>query len=124
MIDAAASMTCYEALGTAEGGTSQPRVWLVTGSSRGLGAHVVSAALAAGDVVVATGRTTAALLEKYAGNDNVLVQALDITDVQQVNEAVAAARAKFGRIDVLVNNAGYGHVGIFEETSLAEYRAQ
>ena len=101
-----------------------PRVWLVTGAARGLGAQIVEKALAAGDAVVATSRSTASLAERYAGRADVLIQAMDITDEQQVRAAVDAAQGRFGRIDVLVNNAGYGHVGIFEETSLDEYRAQ
>lgn len=100
------------------------RVWFVTGAARGLGAHVVEAARAAGDRVVATSRDATGLRERYSGSSEVLPLDLDITDHDQVRACAQRAAAHFGRVDVLVNNAGYGHIGLFEETSIDEYRAQ
>jgi NAD(P)-dependent dehydrogenase (short-subunit alcohol dehydrogenase family) len=89
-----------------------------------LGANIVEKALAEGHLVVATSRNADSLHERYSNDQRVLVLPVDITDAAAVADAVDTAVAHFGRIDVLVNNAGYGHVGIFEETSLDEYRAQ
>jgi NAD(P)-dependent dehydrogenase (short-subunit alcohol dehydrogenase family) len=101
------------------------RVWLITGSSRGLGKALAKAVLASGDQLVATARDPghlADLSEEYG--ESVLTQALDVTDATAADAAVAAAVERFGRLDVLVNNAGYGNVGSIEDTSLAEFRAQ
>lgn len=92
------------------------KVWFVTGASRGIGAEVVKAALAAGDSVVATGRDLARLerlFETYG--DRVLSLQLDVVEESQAFSAVEAALQRFGRIDVAVNNAGYGQLGPFEE---------
>jgi NAD(P)-dependent dehydrogenase (short-subunit alcohol dehydrogenase family) len=92
------------------------RVWLVTGSSSGFGRELVLAALAHGDRVVATARRTAALDGLVAAApDRVHPVALDVTDAAQIDAAVAAAIDRFGRVDVLVNNAGFGTVGALEE---------
>ncbi|HEY0651152.1 oxidoreductase [Phenylobacterium sp.] len=101
------------------------KIWFITGATRGIGAAIAKAALAAGDCVVATGRRHEAL-ERAFGPDSerVLTLALDVTHDAQVGAAVNAAVAMFGRIDVLVNNAGYGNLGFFEETTDAEARAQ
>lgn len=95
------------------------KVWMITGASRGFGAEIAKAVLAAGDKVVATARQPAALdyLEK---NDNVFKVALDVANEEQVKAAVDAALTHFGRIDVLVNNAGYGLLGAVEEASALE----
>jgi NAD(P)-dependent dehydrogenase (short-subunit alcohol dehydrogenase family) len=93
------------------------RVWFVTGASRGLGAELVKAALAAGDRVVATARNPQSVTEAFGASDALLPLALDVTSEASVGAAVEAAVARFGRIDVLVNNAGYGVVGAVEETS-------
>lgn len=101
------------------------RVWLITGSSRGLGKALAKAVLASGDQLVATARDPghlADLSEEFG--ESVLARALDVTDATAADAAVAAAVERFGRLDVLVNNAGYGNVGSIEDTSLAEFRAQ
>jgi len=99
------------------------RVWMITGASRGIGAHIAAAALAHGDAVVATARNAAAIEERFGpGHPGLLAVALDVTDEAQAARAVAAALERFGRIDVLVNNAGYGLLGAVEEASADEVR--
>jgi NAD(P)-dependent dehydrogenase (short-subunit alcohol dehydrogenase family) len=101
------------------------RVWFITGSGQGLGRALAEAALDVGDRVVATGRDPKELqvLEKR-DPDRVLVQKLDVTDLAQVEAAVAAAIDRFGRIDVLVNNAGFGLFGPLEELTDQELRRE
>ena len=102
-----------------------PKSWLVTGATRGIGAAIARAALEAGDRVVATGRRRQALVEAFGADSDVLLSlALDVTDPGQIAAAVEAAVARFGRIDVLVNNAGYGHLGLFEEMRPEDARVQ
>jgi len=92
------------------------KVWFITGSASGIGAGIARAALTAGDVVVATDLDLKRLQEAYAVNTTqVLTAQLDIRDAAQAEAAVEAALTRFGRIDVLVNNAGYGQFGPFEE---------
>lgn len=93
------------------------KTWFITGASRGLGLDTARAALAAGDQVVATGRDARRLQEALGETGRLLVKTLDVTDQATVEAAVKAAIDRFGRIDVLVNNAGYGQLGAFEETS-------
>lgn len=94
------------------------KTWFITGATRGLGLETARAALAAGDQVVATGRDVARLGEVLGGDgDRLLLLTLDVTDQADVERAVVSAAARFDRIDVLVNNAGYGQLGAFEETS-------
>ncbi|MGF1428115.1 oxidoreductase [Kitasatospora sp. LaBMicrA B282] len=99
-------------------------VWLVTGASRGLGAEITRAALERGHRVIATARDAAAVLEAYPQQpDGLLAVQADVTEPAQLADAVAAGLARFGRIDVVVNNAGYGLVGAVEETSDEAARA-
>src|SRR4051812_40704798 len=100
------------------------KVWFITGATRGIGAEIAKAALKAGHRVVATGRKPEKVTEALGTADNLLVAALDVTREEQVKSAVKAAIDRFGRIDVMVNNAGYGHLGVFEESTLEEVRAQ
>ncbi|GHE76133.1 short-chain dehydrogenase/reductase [Streptomyces spiralis] len=101
------------------------QVWFITGSSRGLGRALVTAALEAGDRVVATARRPEALaeaVEKYG--DRIHPLALDVTRPEAAREAVEAALARFGRIDVLVNNAGYANVSPIETSEEDDFRTQ
>jgi NAD(P)-dependent dehydrogenase (short-subunit alcohol dehydrogenase family) len=98
------------------------RVWLITGTSSGFGRAIADAALRRGDSVVATARRTDGLSE-LAREDRVHVIPLDVTDSAQREAAVAGSLERFGRIDVLVNNAGRTQVGAGEETTDDELRA-
>ncbi len=101
------------------------KVWLVTGAGRGMGVDIAKAALAAGNAVVATGRRPEAVEQTLDGaQDDLLVVKLDITSPADAQAAVQAAVERFGRIDVLVNNAGNFYAGFFEEISPEDFRAQ
>ena len=100
------------------------KIWLVTGAARGMGVDIATAALAAGHAVVATARNPDAVTAALGDHDNLLAVQLDITDPASVDAAIAAAVDRFGRIDVLVNNAGNFYAGYFEEISPAQMRAQ
>ena len=101
------------------------KTWFITGANRGLGADIAAAALKAGDRVVATGRQRAAVSDALGpDSDQLLSLPLDVTDAAQAQAAAAAALARFGAIDVLVNNAGYGHLAYFEEATDADIQAQ
>ncbi|MFD0229217.1 SDR family oxidoreductase [Streptomyces hirsutus] len=102
------------------------KVWFITGTSRGLGRAFAESALERGDKVAATARNIAALddlVTKY-GDEAVLPLALDVTDKAAAGAAVAAAHEKFGRLDVVVNNAGYGLFGMVEEITEQQLRDQ
>jgi NAD(P)-dependent dehydrogenase (short-subunit alcohol dehydrogenase family) len=99
-------------------------VWLITGAARGMGVDLVRAALQAGHVVVATARDAANVTAALGEQDHLLPVSLDVTDPAAAQAAVDAAVARFGRIDVLVNNAGNFYAGFFEEISDAQFRAQ
>lgn len=101
------------------------KVWLVTGSSRGLGRNIVELALEAGERVVATARKPEQLqdlVERYG--DQVRTIALDVTNAESTTNAVKAAVEAFGRIDVLVNNAGYGDIASVEDVTIDDFKAQ
>ena len=99
--------------------------WLITGATRGIGAAIAKAALDGGDKVVVTGRDIGKLQSQFVSyGDKVLALTLDVNDEAQAQAAVKAACAQFGSLDVLVNNAGYGQLGLFEEISTAEIRQQ
>ena len=101
------------------------KTWFITGTSRGFGKEWAAAALERGDRVGATARDTGSLADLVAAHgDAVLPLALDVTDRDAVFAAVAAGQERFGRLDVVVNNAGYGQFGMIEEISEAEARAQ
>jgi NAD(P)-dependent dehydrogenase (short-subunit alcohol dehydrogenase family) len=101
------------------------KVWFITGTSKGFGRIWAEAALARGDQVAATARdvkTLQDLVDRYG--DQVLALTLDVDDKAAVDTAIAETIARFGRIDVAINNAGYGQFGAIEEVSEAEARAQ
>ena len=103
---------------------SHEKVWFVTGAGRGLGVDIVKAALAAGHKVVATGRDPAKLGSAIGPHDKLLTLKLDITSADDAKATAEATVARFGRIDVLVNNAGNFYAGFFEELSPDQVRAQ
>jgi NAD(P)-dependent dehydrogenase (short-subunit alcohol dehydrogenase family) len=101
------------------------KVWFITGTSKGFGRVWAEAALARGDQVAATARDVKSLdtlVQRFGGQ--VAALALDVTDKSAVHAAIGAAKERFGRLDVVVNNAGYGLFGAIEEISEAEARAQ
>jgi NAD(P)-dependent dehydrogenase (short-subunit alcohol dehydrogenase family) len=101
-----------------------PRTWMITGTSSGFGLALARAVLAAGDHVVATARSPETLEPSIGeGRDRAIAVRLDVTEPQQITAAVSAALERFGRIDVLVNNAGYGSVGALEEIDIDELKA-
>jgi NAD(P)-dependent dehydrogenase (short-subunit alcohol dehydrogenase family) len=100
------------------------RVWLITGCSTGFGREIALAALAAGDRVMATARRPETLADLVqTGGDRISTARLDVTDPASVQAAVKATQAVFGRIDVLVNNAGFTMLGAVEETSMEQLRS-
>src|ERR1041384_3984641 len=100
------------------------KVWFVTGASRGMGVDIVKAALAAGHAVVATGRNSDAVAKAVGKADALLVTKLDITRPDDARAAADSVVKRFGRIDVLVNNAGNFYAGFFEELPAEDFRAQ
>jgi NAD(P)-dependent dehydrogenase (short-subunit alcohol dehydrogenase family) len=104
--------------------TTEKKIWLVTGAGRGMGVDIVRAALAAGHAVVATGRSPEKVSRAVGESDDLLAVKLDVTDPADAQAAVRAAVDRFGRIDVLVNNAANFYAGFFEEISPEDFRAQ
>ncbi|CAG9168972.1 oxidoreductase [Cupriavidus respiraculi] len=103
--------------------SNNSKVWFVTGASRGFGALIVREALRRGDRVVATARNPQAVLDVHGEQPNLLALKLDVTREADAWQAVEQAIVRFSRIDVLVNNAGYGVLGAVEETSIEEAKA-
>jgi NAD(P)-dependent dehydrogenase (short-subunit alcohol dehydrogenase family) len=100
------------------------KVWFITGAGRGLGVDIAKAALAAGHAIVATGRDPGKVAAALGVHDKLLAIKLDVTHPEDTQAAVEAAVGKFGRIDVLVNNAGNFFAGFFEELSPEQVRHQ
>src|SRR5580704_16380982 len=100
------------------------KTWIITGATRGMGSEFAKAALAAGHNVVATGRRVEALNEALGCAERLLTVAMDVNDVEAVRSAVAAATGRFGRIDVLLNNAANFYAGYFEELTSVEVEKQ
>jgi NAD(P)-dependent dehydrogenase (short-subunit alcohol dehydrogenase family) len=101
----------------------KPRVWLITGASSGFGRAIAEVALAAGDTVVAAARRPDAVADLVASApDRVTALQLDVTDLDRIRAVVAEVIDRYGRVDVLVNNAGRGAIGAAEETSESELR--
>ena len=103
---------------------AEKTVWLITGAGRGMGLDIAEAALADGHAVVASGRNTKAVADAVGEADDVLVVKLDITSLVSAEAAVRATVDHFGRIDVLVNNAGNFYAGFFEELTEAQIGEQ
>jgi len=103
---------------------AQDPVWFITGCSTGFGRSLAEVVLARGERVVATARDVARVADLEGASDRLLPLALDVTDDAQIAAAVDAARERFGRVDVLVNNAGYGYQASIEEGEDSEIRAQ
>jgi NAD(P)-dependent dehydrogenase (short-subunit alcohol dehydrogenase family) len=100
------------------------KVWLITGAGRGMGADIAKAALAAGHAVVATGRNSDAVSQALGQSSDLLTVALDVTSRSDAEVAVRAAVERFGRIDVLVNNAASFYAGYFEELTPEQFERQ
>jgi len=100
------------------------KTWFITGAGRGMGVDIATAALAAGHAVVATGRNPQRVSAAIGAHDDLLAVQLDVTDPTDAQTAVQAGVERFGRIDVLVNNAGNFYAGFFEEISPQDFRAQ
>ena len=100
------------------------KVWFITGAGRGMGVDIAKAALAAGDKVVATGRDTDIVVKALGETANLLIAKLDVTNPTGIEAAVNSAVKKFGRIDVLVNNAANFVAGFFEELTQEEIQRQ
>jgi NAD(P)-dependent dehydrogenase (short-subunit alcohol dehydrogenase family) len=100
------------------------KIWFITGAGRGMGLDLAKAALAAGDAVVATGRNPDAVAKAVGEADGLLAVKLDVTSPDDAAAAVKAAVDRFGRIDVLVNNAGNFYAGYFEELAPEQIERQ
>jgi len=105
-------------------GTRTDRVWFITGASRGFGRALSEAVLARGERLVATARGADFVSGFGEAHPDALTLRLDVTDREQAQAAIAEATERFGRLDVIVNNAGYGHFGAIEELTEEELRQQ
>ena len=103
---------------------SEKKVWFITGAGRGLGTDIARAALSAGHGVVATARNAESVTKALGMHDDLLAVGLDVTDPAAAQAAVAAAVERFGRLDVVVNNAGSFQAGFFEEMTPEAFRSQ
>ena len=103
---------------------SEKKVWFITGAGRGLGVDIAKAALAAGHAVVATARNAGSVTKVLGEHDELLAVDLDVTDPTAAQAAVAATVERFGRLDVVVNNAGSFQAGFFEEMAPEAFRSQ
>jgi len=103
---------------------SDKKVWFITGAGRGMGVDIAKAALAVGYAVVASGRNPERVSSALGAHDDLLVVKLDVTSLDDAKDAARAAVDRFGRIDVLVNNAGNFNAGFFEEISPEDFRSQ
>ena len=103
---------------------TEKKVWFITGAGRGLGVHIAKAALAAGHAVVATARKADSVTRTLGKHGDLLPVDLDVTDPAAAAAAVSSTLARFGRLDVLVNNAGSFHAGFFEEMTAEHFRSQ
>src|SRR3984885_13197975 len=114
-------MRCFNSM---EDYMAQKKVLLITGAGRGMGADIAKVALGAGYSVVATGRDPQKVEKAVGTADDLLTVKLDVTDPASAHAAVQAAVGRFGRVDVLVNNAGNFYAGFFEEITPDDFRAQ
>jgi NAD(P)-dependent dehydrogenase (short-subunit alcohol dehydrogenase family) len=103
---------------------SSKKIWFITGAGRGMGVEIAKSALAVGHAVVATGRNTEAVRDALGEADDLLVVELDITSIASAEAAVRAALERFGRVDMLVNNAGNFYAGFFEELTPEQIEKQ
>jgi NAD(P)-dependent dehydrogenase (short-subunit alcohol dehydrogenase family) len=104
--------------------SKEGKVWFITGAGRGMGLEIAKAALAAGHKVVATGRNLNKVTEALGKSESVLAVKLDVTNPADAENAVKLAVERFGKIDVLVNNAGNFYAGFFEELSIEQIQSQ
>src|SRR6185503_6986928 len=100
------------------------KVWFITGAGRGMGVDIAKAALAAGYKVAGTGRNIERVTQAIGESADLLVLKLDVTNPADAESAVKSVIDRFGRIDVLVNNAGNFYAGFFEEITPEDFRAQ
>lgn len=101
-----------------------PRVFLITGTSTGFGYHLVQEVIDKGDIAIATARNPSSLSFQNASTKNYLPLKLDVTNGSDIEHVFKEALNKFGRVDVVVNNAGYGLSGVFEELTPKQIRTQ
>lgn len=99
------------------------KTWLITGASRGIGAEIAKAALTMGHNVAATARNITIIADSLGASKQLLAVELDVTNPTQIKTALNSVIQRFGKLDVLVNNAGYGQLGVFEESTPAEVQA-